>query len=171
MTVKTLYSGKWMELKSRKVGDKDYEFASRVGNREAVFIIAKTVKNEVVLIWNHRYTVDNKVLEFPAGLIDEGETPEETAIRELREETGYEGIVAKVYPPSLSNAGASDEKIHIVVITECRKLHEQDLDEGERISVFPVELDILEPVVLDMKKLGVEISSRLMAFVVAQAGV
>jgi ADP-ribose pyrophosphatase len=166
MTVKTVYQGKWMEMKERKVGSTNYEFTSRVGGREAVYIIAETIKGELVLIINHRYTVDNEVLEFPAGMIDDGETPEETAVRELREETGYEGTVTKVYPANLCNAGASDEKIYVVIIKECRQLHAQDLDDNEQISVFPVEKYILEPVVLDFERIGVDISSRLVAYMI-----
>ncbi len=46
-------------------------------------------EDKFVLIRNYRYPIDESVLEVPAGLIDEGETPEETAVRELEEETGY----------------------------------------------------------------------------------
>ena len=41
-----------------------------------------------------RHPVNNNVLELPAGLIDPGETPFETALRELKEETGYTGRYA-----------------------------------------------------------------------------
>ncbi len=46
-------------------------------------------EDEFVLIRNYRYPIDEYVLEIPAGLVDEGETPEETVRRELEEETGY----------------------------------------------------------------------------------
>ncbi len=45
--------------------------------------------DKFVLIRNYRYPIDEFVLEVPAGLIDEGEPPEETVRRELEEETGY----------------------------------------------------------------------------------
>ena len=38
------------------------------------------------------------VIEVPAGLVDEGESAEESAVRELREETGYVGVASEVSP-------------------------------------------------------------------------
>lgn len=46
-------------------------------------------REKLVMVENYRYPIDEFVLELPAGLIDEGETPEETARRELEEETGF----------------------------------------------------------------------------------
>ncbi len=46
-------------------------------------------ENKFVLVNNYRYPLDEYVLEFPAGLIDQGETPLEAAERELEEETGF----------------------------------------------------------------------------------
>ena len=45
--------------------------------------------DHVCLIENHRYAVGKTLLEVPAGTIDPGETPDQTAERELLEETGY----------------------------------------------------------------------------------
>ena len=44
----------------------------------------------ILMIHQYRYPVDRYLYELPAGLIEEGETPEEAAIREIREETGME---------------------------------------------------------------------------------
>ena len=38
------------------------------------------------------------VIEVPAGLIDAGETAEQAAVRELKEETGYVGVVSESSP-------------------------------------------------------------------------
>ena len=62
-----------------------------------------------MIILQYRPPVEAMCVEFPAGLIDEGETPEQAAVRELKEETGYEGKVSEVSPtlsnqPGLTNA-------------------------------------------------------------------
>lgn len=47
-----------------------------------------------MIVLQYRPPVEAVCVEFPAGLIDAGETPEQAAVRELREETGYEGKVS-----------------------------------------------------------------------------
>jgi ADP-ribose pyrophosphatase len=49
-----------------------------------------------MIIVQYRPPVEAFCVEFPAGLIDEGESPEEAAVRELREETGYSGKVSLI---------------------------------------------------------------------------
>jgi ADP-ribose pyrophosphatase len=53
-------------------------------------VIAITPGDEIVLVWQYRFGTDALSLEIPGGVIDEGEAPEHAALRELREETGYE---------------------------------------------------------------------------------
>lgn len=48
-----------------------------------------------IFVTQHRPPVDAITVELPAGLIDPGETPEEAALRELREETGFVGSKAR----------------------------------------------------------------------------
>jgi 8-oxo-dGTP pyrophosphatase MutT (NUDIX family) len=50
---------------------------------------------EIVLQKQYRPPIDKVVIEIPAGLVDEGETAEQAAVRELREETGFVGVVSE----------------------------------------------------------------------------
>ncbi|KAK1338705.1 hypothetical protein QTO34_019362 [Cnephaeus nilssonii] len=64
-------------------------------------------------------------LEFPAGLIDDNESPEAAALRELEEETGYKGDVAECSPDDLlllsiavcMDPGLTNCTTHIVTVT------------------------------------------------------
>jgi ADP-ribose pyrophosphatase len=54
-----------------------------------VSIVATTIAGDFVLVRQFRPAVETTTLELPAGLVDAGDTPENTAIRELKEETGF----------------------------------------------------------------------------------
>jgi 8-oxo-dGTP pyrophosphatase MutT (NUDIX family) len=71
-------------------------------------VVAETAEGELVLVWQYRYGTDAVSLEIPGGVIDPGEDPVTAAIRELREETGYEAesieLMSVVEPnPALQN--------------------------------------------------------------------
>lgn len=54
-----------------------------------VLILARTVEGKWVMTEQYRHGTGKIALEFPAGIIDKGETPEQAALRELQEECGY----------------------------------------------------------------------------------
>jgi ADP-ribose pyrophosphatase len=95
---------------------------------------------EVVLVRQFRYAVERFLWEVPAGHIAPGERPEETAQRELVEETGYYPHrlekLAAVYP----SPGFSDEVMHVFLATrlEKRKARPED-DESIEVGLFSVE--------------------------------
>ena len=63
-----------------------------------VAILQKPSGPALLLQKQFRPPIDKVTIEVPAGLVDEGETAAESAVRELREETGYHGVVAEVSP-------------------------------------------------------------------------
>ncbi len=61
-------------------------------------ILEKSSGPELLLQKQFRPPVDKAVIEIPAGLVDPGESAAKSAVRELREETGYVGEVSEVSP-------------------------------------------------------------------------
>ena len=112
--------------------EKIYEIISRKKNLEsfealhgekpdAVVVIATSEDDERILVnKEYRMAVGDWVYNFPAGLIDDGEAPEESAKRELWEETGLELYeINDIIGPSYSAVGFSNE-INVCVVGRAR---------------------------------------------------
>ena len=86
---------------------------------DAVVIVPHHVKEQkLVIIKEFRVPLGGYQYGFPAGLIDEGESFEESVKRELKEETGLKLIdILKTSPPIYSSSGLSDESISMVYVT------------------------------------------------------
>ncbi|PNJ57975.1 NUDT5 isoform 2 [Pongo abelii] len=81
-------------------------------------VLQRTLHYEcIVLVKQFRPPMGGYCIEFPAGLIDDGETPEAAALRELEEETGYKGDVAECSPAVCMDPGLSNCTVHIVTVT------------------------------------------------------
>jgi ADP-ribose pyrophosphatase len=87
---------------------------------DAVVIVPfHTVRNKMVIIREFRVPLDDYEYGFPAGLVDNGESVEQAARRELMEETGLTvSRFIKVSPPIYSSAGMTDESVAMVYV-EC----------------------------------------------------
>ena len=81
----------------------------------AVVIIPVLNDGRVVLIDNHRPTVDKTLIELPAGTREPDEAPERTAARELIEETGYHAESLTLIREFYSAPGISDERMWLYV--------------------------------------------------------
>lgn len=102
----------------------------------AVVIIALLPSGKIVFERQYRHPLGRVFIELPAGKIDAGEGIEQTARRELREETGYvadEWVHLGVIHPCI---GYSDEKIEIFVAKQVRREGEQRLDHNEFIELI-----------------------------------
>jgi len=93
----------------------------------------------ILLIRQYRYAANGYVYEIPAGRLDPGETPEDCAARELREETGYSASDLIRLTTFYTTPGFTDEQIHLFAasgLTEGNSRVEAD----EVLDLAPVTL-------------------------------
>ncbi|HUT90518.1 MAG TPA: NUDIX hydrolase [Thermoguttaceae bacterium] len=104
-------------------------------------VIALTEDRQIVLVRQYRHGVRQVVLEIPGGVVDAGESPEETALRELREETGFTAERVRLVGTMMPNAALNTASCHVVLAEGCRRTDRPNLDPFEKIEVLlrPVE--------------------------------
>jgi 8-oxo-dGTP pyrophosphatase MutT (NUDIX family) len=98
-------------------------------------VIPLTRDNRVVLIEQYRHGTQRVSLEVPGGMVDPGETPGETAARELFEETGYEAEEVVLLGRTRPNPAIQDNWIH-TFLARGAEYRREPLNEGtERTRV------------------------------------
>ena len=170
--------GKWLQLSTIKYRAHDgmehsWECADRVASNGAVVIIPLLKSsNEVILVRQYRPPVDGFVIEFPAGLIDDGETAATTAQRELIEETGYHCSVIAVSDNTYNSPGMSGERTEIALVEIDEAFHLNNppvpqMEGTEDIETFIVKRDNLLEFIQQAERTGDGIDSKVMAFAIA----
>ncbi|EFE75793.1 NUDIX hydrolase [Streptomyces filamentosus] len=106
----------------------------------AAIVLAVDDEDQVLLMWRHRFVPDLWGWELPGGLVDEGEDPAVTAVRELEEETGFRASAVEpllVYQPM---AGMADSPHHLFLARGlCFTGEAADRTEAERTAWMSAE--------------------------------
>jgi ADP-ribose pyrophosphatase len=111
----------------------------------ATVMLPVTAENEIWFVRQYRYAVDLELLELPAGTIDPGETPRETAERELREEAGLIPGSLEQIATLTAASGYSSELIHVFLARDCQPTLLEERDEG--LTIHRLSLDAVRDLV------------------------
>jgi ADP-ribose diphosphatase len=122
----------------------------------AVAIVAVDRDDRVTLVRQTRVPAGGPLLELPAGGVEEGESPLETARRELREETGLHGGEWVEVATFFTTPGYSDERMHLFLATgvEQGEAEPEGSEEIELVRVPLAEIPGLVAEVEDAKTLA-----------------
>ena len=140
---KTAYRGKRIvveELHYKNPRTNQIIYREHVLAGHAAIIMPMTDNNEFIMIKEPRTPIGKNVLAFPAGMIEEGEKPEEGARRELEEETGYRAGKLKKLREVYPAIGYSNEQTIIFLATDLVKT-QRHLDETEDIEVLKIPVE------------------------------
>ena len=112
---RVIYKGRKVDLALQPVRLSDGSVADRevVVHRGAVALVPMVDRDHVCLVKNFRYTVGRTLLEIPEGTLDPGESPDDTAGRELAEETGYRAGSIKRIAEWLVSPGVMNERMYL----------------------------------------------------------
>ena len=128
----------WLEVAVEKIALPDGRVVDeflQLKARDFVVVVAFTADERIVTTRSYKHGPRRVSLSLPAGLIDDGEEPEQAARRELLEETGYEATTWERIGEFVvdSNYGLNTE--HAFVARDARKVREPESGDLEDIVV------------------------------------
>jgi ADP-ribose pyrophosphatase len=158
----------WKKVRSIPVGDfrifklrSDVCVSPRTGKEHDFFVldtvdwvnvIALTPDRQLVMVEQFRHGSNTVELEVPGGMMDPGDTgPVATAVRELREETGYAGEPARLLGKIWSNPAILTNTTYTVLIENCRLQHKIIWDHAEDLVTRLVPVAEVPKLVADGK--------------------
>ncbi|HTD89984.1 MAG TPA: NUDIX hydrolase [Burkholderiales bacterium] len=137
----TVFHGKLLHVKSDTVRLPNGHQSTReyILHPGASMIIALCDDDTIVLERQYRYPLNRHFIELPAGKIDPGEDPLDTAKRELREECGYVANAWRHLTTLHPSIGYANERIELYLARGLTQAgHQRDEDEFLEVLHVPV---------------------------------
>jgi len=121
-----------LELRDALGRDRGHAFTLRCS--DWCNVVAVTPERQIVLVWQYRFGTESISLEIPGGVIDPGEAPEHAALRELREETGYEAASVELLLVVEPNPAIQNNRCYTFVARDARPTAATNFDSMEELE-------------------------------------
>jgi ADP-ribose pyrophosphatase len=141
-----VYRGRQIDVHLERWGEREREVVSHPGS---VAVVAVDAGERVVLVRQLREPARERLLELPAGTLEAGEEPLETARRELTEETGLRGGTWRPLAACWTSPGFLDERMHLFLA--------RGVVEGERAPQGDEDVEVVRWPLADVERRLAEI--------------
>ena len=141
---------KWLSVVERDIifpGEVEKETYYSVRPYDYVSILAVTSDQRIPLVQQYRPVLEMENLELPGGLIDTNKSPEDTALSELREETGLVASNAKFLGVLRPDPGRLDNRFHCFFVSNAE--FDPNIILEKRINLVWTDFDELRKMLLD----------------------
>jgi len=143
ITVKSekIFEGKIVNLRVDTVELQNQKYAKReiVDHKAAACILAVN-NDKMLLVRQYRKAIEELIYELPAGILNIAEEPQEGALRELKEETGYKAGKIKLIYEFYTSPGFTNEKVYLFEASDLI-FEGTNLDEDECIETIEVNAE------------------------------
>jgi ADP-ribose pyrophosphatase len=145
-----------VELPSGKIID-DYFICLRP---DVVIIFPITAAGNVIMVRQYKHGAKKVLMEFPGGVMDEGESPETAAARELAEETGYSATMLELLTVVYDNPTKDTNQIFLFLARDAEKKFDTRFDPTENIETIEIPIGAI-PGLIKMQQIKVSGSIAL----------
>ena len=161
---RVIYKGRKVDLALQPIRLADGTTSDRevVLHRGAVAMVPMVDRDHVCLVKSYRYAAGRTLLEVPAGTLDPGEGPDESAPRELAEETGYRAGSIRRIAEWYVSPGVMNERMYLYL---CEDLTPGPTDHQPDERLEPVVLAWSEAIRL-AREGGIEDAKTLLALMI-----
>ena len=133
--------------RGRHPDGREHDFFVINNRKDWIQCLALTPNNELILVSQYRAGNDDITLELPGGGIEADESVEQSAFRELREETGFSGDSSMLLCDCCANPAIQTTRVYFYLIRNCKKIYDTQFDSAEDLRTHLLPLDKLDEVI------------------------